>query len=438
MERDIRDRVEKLAPFLEFDADPYPVALGNKTIWVLDGYTTTSMYPYSQSTSGEGGLASSFNYVRNSVKATVDAYQGTVTFYVWDPKDPVIQAWREAFPDLFTDRSEMSAELRKHLRYPEDLFKVQANMFGRYHVTEPRRFYDGSAKWLVSPDPGSGAVSSTDFQPLIDAGSAASNNTGTPQAATSTGRRIDPYYLYLKLPQADSEHFIVTVPFVPVSSGNSLTRLVSFLTANSDPGHYGEMRAFTMPPGDNVKGPVQVNSEMNRASAISQAVTILNQQGSRVTQGSLQLIPVGNSLLYIRPFYAQGRSSGSFPQFQFVAVYTQDFGQAVCAQNVNDALNQLFGQAERSASCNVAITGEAPGTPTATTTTVPQDTTPGNTTTTIPPAATGTVEQLLTQANAKFAQADAALAAKDLAGYQRLEAEARQLVAQAQAQAGGN
>jgi uncharacterized membrane protein (UPF0182 family) len=332
----------------------------------------------------------------------------------------------------------MSAELRKHLRYPEDLFKVQANMFGRYHVTEPRRFYDGSAKWLVSPDPGSGAVSSTDFQPLIDAGSTASNNTGTPQAATSTGRRIDPYYLYLKLPQADSEHFIVTVPFVPVSSGNSLTRLVSFLTANSDPGHYGEMRAFTMPPGDNVKGPVQVNSEMNRASAISQAVTILNQQGSRVTQGSLQLIPVGNSLLYIRPFYAQGRSSGSFPQFQFVAVYTQDFGQAVCAQNVNDALNQLFGQAERSASCNVAITGEAPGTPTATTTTVPQDTTPGNTTTTIPPAATGTVEQLLTQANAKFAQADAALAAKDLAGYQRLEAEARQLVAQAQAQAGGN
>ena len=157
MERDIRARVEKLAPFLKYDGDPYPVAMGNHTLWVLDGYTTTSMYPYSQSTSGEQGLASDFNYVRNSVKATVDAYDGTVTFYVFDPKDPIIQAWRKAFPDLFTDASHMSPELRAHLRYPEDLFKVQSNQFGRYHVTEPRRFYDGSAKWLVSPDPGSGA-----------------------------------------------------------------------------------------------------------------------------------------------------------------------------------------------------------------------------------------------------------------------------------------
>jgi uncharacterized membrane protein (UPF0182 family) len=439
MERDIRARVGKLAPFLRFDGDPYPVALGDRTVWVLDGYTTTSMYPYSQSTSGERGLATDFNYVRNSVKATIDAYQGTVTFYVWDPNDPIIQAWRKAFPDLFTDRSRMSPELRAHLRYPEDLFKVQSNMFGRYHVTEPRRFYDGSAKWLVSPDPGSGPVSTSDFGSLVDSASAADTSaTGQPQAATSTGRRIDPYYLYLKLPKEESEHFIVITPFVPVSSNNKETRLVSFLTANSDPGHYGELRAFTMPQGETVKGPVQVNSEMNRASPISSAVTILNQQGSRVTQGSLQLIPVGNSLLYVRPFYAQGRAAGSFPQFQFVAVFTQDFGQAVCAQNVNDALNQLFGQAERSASCNVAITGPQPGADTTTTTTTTEPgtvtTTPGPTTTTLP-AATGSVQDLLNQAAAKFTQADAALAAGDLGRYQQLEKEGRALVAEAQAKA---
>ena len=142
-------------------------------------------------------------------------------------------------------------------------------------------------------------------------GSSDTSADAQPQAATSTGKRIDPYYLYLKLPKEDSEHFIVITPFVPVSSNNTLTRLVSFLTANSDPGHYGELRAFTMPQGETVKGPVQVNSEMNRAGAISTAITFLNQQGSRVTQGSLQLIPVGNSLLYVRPFYVAGHAAAA-------------------------------------------------------------------------------------------------------------------------------
>src|SRR3954452_9593671 len=136
MERDIRARVTKLAPFLEFDADPYPVVLGDKTVWVMDGYTTSDEYPYAQSLGDEGSLTSSFNYVRNSVKVTIDAYQGTVNFYVFDKKDPIIQAYESALPDLFTDGSRMPAEIKKHLRYPEDLFKSQASMFGRYHVTE--------------------------------------------------------------------------------------------------------------------------------------------------------------------------------------------------------------------------------------------------------------------------------------------------------------
>ena len=260
-------------------------------------------------------------------------------------------------------------------------------------------------------------MSSTDLGALIDSSSGTSAGA-QPQAATSTGKRIDPYYLYLKLPKEDSEHFIVITPFVPVSSNNRETRLVSFLTANSDPGHYGELRAFTMPQGETVKGPVQVNSEMNRAGAISTAITFLNQQGSKVTQGSLQLIPVGNSLLYIRPFYAQGRGSGSFPQFQFVAVFTQDFGQAVCAQNVNDALNQLFGQAPVSASCNLAFSGNGTAggtTTTTTTTTLP----PGTATTTPPPVTTlpASTRDLITLANQTYTDAQTALKAGDFTTY---------------------
>jgi len=225
---------------------------------------------------------------------TVDAYQGTVTMYVFDEKDPIIRSWREAFPDLFTDGSKMPAELRAHLRYPEDLFSLQSAMFGRYHVTDSRRFYDGSAKWLVSPDPGSGPVTSDVLAAAASAADNSQNASGQPQAASSSGPRIAPYYLYLRLPGAATEHFIVTLPFVPVSSGNSQTRLVSFLTADSDPGQYGTLQSFVMPNGQSVFGPVQVDNEINRTTNISSAVTLLNREGSRVIRGSLQLIPVGH------------------------------------------------------------------------------------------------------------------------------------------------
>src|SRR4029079_13096989 len=180
--------------FLQFDADPYPVVLGDKTVWVMDGYTTTDMYPYGQALGSEGALSSSFNYVRNSVKVTVDAYEGTVTFYVSDQKDPIIRAYEEAFPDLFTPASQMPKDIRAHLRYPEDLFKSQSAMFGRYHVTEPKRFYDGSSRWLFSPDPGSGVIGSSESTSLSSGSSAAASSSNTPVSAPSTGRRIDPFY----------------------------------------------------------------------------------------------------------------------------------------------------------------------------------------------------------------------------------------------------
>ena len=423
MERDIRDRVRKLAPFLKFDGDPYPVALGNRTVWILDGYTTTDMYPYSQATTGERGLASSFNYVRNSVKATVDAYDGTVTFYVWDAKDPIIRAWRKAFPSLFTDRSGMSAELRAHLRYPEDQFRVQANMFGRYHVTQASRFYEGSAKWLISPDPGSGPVTSSDFGSL-SAGVSDTSAGGAPQAATSTGRRIDPYYLYLKLPGETSEHFVVITPFVPVSSNNRETRLVSFLAASSDPGQYGKLSAFTMPQGATVRGPVQVDNDINKTSAISSSVTLLDQRGSSVTQGSLQLIPVGNSLIYVRPYYVQGRGSGSYPQFQFVVVYSQELG-AVCAQTVNQGLDLLFSDTTQS-TCNISVGNGGTTTPSTTTTTVP-----GTPTTSSPPTTTlpTSTQALIKLANSTYAEAQAALKAGDFARYATLITQLGDIIA---------
>lgn len=443
MERDIRARVTKLAPFLQFDADPYPVVLGNRTVWIMDGYTTSDMYPYGQSLGSEGSLNSSFNYVRNSVKVTVDAYQGTVTFYVFDKKDPIIKAYEEAFPDLFTDGSRMPADIRAHLRYPEDLFKSQSAMFGRYHVTEPKRFYDGSAKWLVSPDPGSGRVSSDLLsQATAAAGSGVSSNSNQPQAATSTGARISPYYLNIRLPGETDEHFILTVPFVPVSSGNSQTRLVSFLTADSDPTQYGQMNSFTMPTGQTVLGPVQVNNQIIRTPAVSTAITLLNQQGSQIIQGSMQLIPVGNSIIYVRPFYAQGSGEGSYPLFQFVVVFSQDYG-AYCGPTVQDALDQMDGQKDRANQCNVSGTLGNIGTNTPTTTTTPGTTTPTTTpattaptTTTIPPA-TGSAQDLLNQAAAKLDQAQTALQNGNLGQYQQLVNDARTLVKQAQAKGGG-
>ena len=445
MERDIRARVTKLAPFLQFDADPYPVVLGNRTVWIMDGYTTTDQYPYGQSLSGEGSLAKSFNYVRNSVKVTVDAYQGTVKFYVFDKTDPIIKSYRSAFPDLFTDGSQMPAAIRAHLRYPEDLFKSQSSIFGRYHVTEPKRFYDGSSKWLVSPDPGSGRVSSDILSEASAAAGTASAPSGSnqPQAATSTGARISPYYLNIRLPgQKDpNTHFIVTVPFVPVSSGNSQTRLVSFLTADSDPAQYGKLISFTMPQGQTVLGPVQVNNAIIRTSAISTAITLLNQQGSQIIQGSMQLIPVGNSIVYVRPFYAQGRGSGAYPQFQFVVVFSQDYG-AYCAPTVQDGLNQMLGRGQTITTCNVSQGQQSGGTGTgpATTTTTPTTTPAGVTTTTAPPAtttippATGSKQQLLDQAAALLDQAQTALDSNppDLGTYQRLVAQAQVLVKQAQ------
>ncbi|MFO7591998.1 MAG: UPF0182 family protein [Acidimicrobiia bacterium] len=403
MLRGIRERVAKLAPFLEFDDDPYPVIAGGRMTWILDGYTTSDRYPYAQSFSGSGGLAGSFNYVRNSVKITVDAYDGTVKFFVIDPKDPMIQAYADAFPDLFSPFSDMPDALVAHLRYPEDLFKVQSDAFSKYHVTEARRFYTGNERWLLSPDPNSvvGTIPATSPQDAPAQGR-------SPEISATT-KRQDPFYLYIRLPGEARESFLILQPFVPVSKDNQQTRLVSFMTAKSDPRNYGELDAFVMPQGEQVLGPVQVAANINKDTTISQRITLLDQRGSSVISGNVQLIPVGESIVYVQPFFTEAtQGSNGFPQFQFVAVLVQDRAPVIGA-TVADALAQLF--------------GEPTSTPTPTPTPETTPSTPEG----------QTVDELLAQATEKFAAADAALRDGDLGTYQSLVREAQALVAQAQA-----
>src|SRR4051794_15658340 len=333
--RGIMDRVKKAAPFLHYDQDPYAVIADGKLVWMLDGYTTTDRYPYSQSFDGEGGLNTSFNYVRNSVKVTIDAYNGTIKYYVVDNKDPIIEAYRSAFPKLFSDFKDMPNAIKAHLRYPQDLFRAQTDQYRAYHMTNPTTFFTKADLWEVSPDPGSGEVSAAQIQDEVQT----PTSTNVPQAASSTGRRIDPIYLLTKVPGEEREEFLILRPFVPVSKGNALQNLVSFMVARSGPNQYGRLQSFDMPTGsDTVWGPVQVNNTILNTDTISSRFTLLNQQGSSVVRGSMQLLPIDDSILYIRPIYVVSRG-GRQPAFRFVVVFYG--GVAKLGTSVEEALQQF-------------------------------------------------------------------------------------------------
>jgi len=403
MLRNVVDRVEKLAPFLDYDADPYPAIVDGRLVWILDGYTTSNQYPYSQLASGIGGITGDLNYVRNSVKVTIDAYEGTVKFYVIDRDDPIVRAYAKAFPDLFTPGREMPNAVRAHLRYPEDLFRVQSNVFSNYHVTDPRRFYQGSERWLLTPDPNVAVAPIATTSGTQGGGSGNSNRA--PQITADT-KRQDPYYLYIRLPGDKTESFLILQPFVPVSKDNKQTRLISFMTAKSDPTNYGELEAFVMPQGTNVIGPVQAANNIQSDVNISEQLTLLSRGGSSVRFGNLQLIPVGESVVYIQPIFVQQTGQQGFPQFRFVAVFVPGGDQnPVIATSVQQGLNELF-------DLNTPEP-EGPDTPPA-----PED----------PDV---TVADLLRDAAAKFTEADQALKDGDLGRYQDLVAEAQDLVNQA-------
>jgi uncharacterized protein len=302
--RQILDRARRLTPFLQFDSDPYMVVADDGSLyWMLDGYTTSDRYPYSDPT-GEMG-----NYIRNSVKATVNTYTGEVEFYIADTADPLIQVYSRIFPGVFHPLSEMPQDLRAHIRYPEAFFSVQAAKFAVFHMTDPRVFFNKEDLWLVARSAARG------------------------QAAPMT-----PYYTIMKLPEVGrQEEFILMVPFTPARKNN----MIAWMAARCDAPNYGKVTVFTFPKQKLVYGPQQIESRIDQDPTISQQLTLWGQAGSSVIRGTLLVIPVANAVMYIEPLYLAAESGGALPQLKRVIVAYSD--QVVMSSTLDDALSQIFG-----------------------------------------------------------------------------------------------
>jgi uncharacterized membrane protein (UPF0182 family) len=424
LQRDVRSRVAKIAPFLHLDADPYPVVVNGEVKWVIDAFTTTNRYPYAESanvsqlTAGSG-LNHSFNYVRNSVKAVVDAYTGKVTLYLMDTKDPIALMWNAAFPDLFAKKSTVPDELSAHFRYPEDLFRVQTNMFGRYQFDDATLFFNRDAAWSVSQAPANAPETSSGTTSL---GTAATGiaPVDSINATDSSVARFNPYFSIFHEPNAKTDigQFSMVRPFVPFSADDSRKELRSMMVVSSEPKTYGKITVYdiqTPLPA----GPATVAAQFESEPAISQTITPLDQRGSRVTYGDMQLVPVGKGIVYIRPMFVQ--PDGNDKQI-FVRKILAGYGdRSVIGDSLTSVISQLFPGFNGNLGDRV---GGSSSTPT---------TTIAGSPVTVAPTAGTTPAELLRQAEALFAQADAALAKTppDFATYQSKLSQARGLVQQA-------
>jgi uncharacterized protein len=416
--RGVRDRVSKVAPFLSFDGDPYPVALGGRVLWVIDGYTTSSRYPYAQNANlnqliDSSGLDFEFNYIRNSVKVVVDAYSGAMSFFIVDETDPVVRAWQSAFPDLFAPMSAMPAGLDAHLRYPEDLFRLQTDAYSKYRL-DADAFFDRNGAWSVAQGPSSLPRTSTGV--VINQANGPAGATGADDFAQETGSaRFVPYYTMFRQPGQDELSFEMLRPFVPFSTDDNRKELQAYMIASSDPGRYGKLTAYVV--SNRVDGPATVAATIESENSISAQITLLDQGGSQVLYGDLQMVPVGDGLLYVRPLYVR---SDAAPQasFQYVLVAYQ--GKAAYGENLAQALAKIFPGFGRNLG---DVMGEVPDP------TDPAE--PGQPT----EPSTVTPQELLAQADDLFQQADDAL--PDFAKYDELNRQARDLVARALAQLQG-
>ncbi len=325
-ERNPRNRVAKVAPWLTLDGDPYPALVDGKIIWIIDGFTTSAGYPYSRQSVLSNVIADipssatisaqrnrTVNYIRNSVKATVDAYNGTVTLYEWNEKDPVLKTWAKAFPNTIKPKSEISAQLLEHIRYPEDLFRVQREILSSYHVKTAEAFYGGQDFWRVPRDPSTfGANASA--QP--------------------------PYYLTLQMPGTKKPVFSLTTPFVPRGGRENLS---AFAVVNSDPGpDYGKISVLQLPRNTNIAGPSQVASNFEAKPEVANSLSLLRRGGSDVVLGNLLTLPVGGGLLYVQPVYVRATSNtAAYPLLQKVLV---SFGDQIGYDDtLKGALDQVFG-----------------------------------------------------------------------------------------------
>ena len=356
--RRVLDRVKELAPFLSYDSSPYlAIASDGSLQWIVDAYTSSSQYPYSEPTQGVG------NYIRNSVKITISAYDGDVTFYVSDPSDPLIQAYQRIFPGVFHPLSEMPLGLRAHIRYPQDLFAIQAAKYAVYHMTDASVFYSKEDLWRV-------ATSST-------------NGTSTP---------MNPYYAVMKLPDVGTtEEFILMVPFTPARKNN----MIAWMAARCDGPDYGKVLVFTFPKEKLIYGPEQIQSRVNQNTSISQQLTLWDQGGSRVLRGTLLVVPVQNAVLYVEPLYLAAEGGSALPELKRVIVAYSD--QTVMEPSLEDALRVIFNGA---ANPPAETAGTAPA----------ASSTPAK----VIPAA---LENLIQQANQHYEQAQQDLRKGDWSGY---------------------
>jgi len=278
--RQLKERLEKIAPFLRLDHDPYMVVLDGRLVWIQDAYTVGESYPYSTPAPDVG------DYIRNSVKIVLDAYNGTVDLYVADPADPLIQVYQRMFPGVFRPLTEISGELRRHLRYPEDIFQIQTAIYAIYHMTNPQVFYNKEDLWEI---------------PVL----------------TSAGadRAMSPYYTIMRLPQEAQEEFILMLPFTP----NRKDNLSAWMVARSDGEHYGQLVVYHFPKQKLVYGPRQIVARINQDSDISRQISLWDQHGSQVMQGTLLVIPIEEALLYVRPLYLRAET-GKIPELKRVIV----------------------------------------------------------------------------------------------------------------------
>jgi len=307
--RRISERVRKIAPFLTYDQDPYLAIADGRLFWIQDAYTTSSRYPYASAIASAANTSvsnNSINYIRNSIKVVIDAYNGTTRFYLVDPSDPIAQTYGRIFPGLLQPLDDMPAALRQRLRYPQDIFAVQAAMFATYHMQGAAVFYNKEDQWEI---------------PSIDSG--------------DRPVRMEPYYTIMKLPGERGAEFIQMLPFTPRQKDN----LAAWMIARSDGEHYGKLAVFQFPKQKVVFGPRQVVARINQDQAIAPQITLWNQQGSQVIQGTLLVIPIEESLIYIRPLYLRA-SGGQIPELNRVIVAHQD--RIVMAETLSKALDRLF------------------------------------------------------------------------------------------------
>ena len=305
--RNIKDRVEKLMPYLSYEKDPYMTVVNGKLYWIVDAYTTSSYYPYSEPYSGEVG---STNYIRNSVKVVVDAYNGDTTFYVVDQDDPVARTYQKIYPTLFKDVKEMPEGIRKHIRYPNSLLKIQAGVYTKYHMDQVKVFYQDEDLWDIAH-----------------------------QIYGTEEKEMDPSYFIFELPDEKKAEFINMIPFTPKSKQN----MTAIMMARNDGNRYGQLLVYKFPKNKTVYGPMQIEAQIDQNTEISKEFSLWNSSGSKYRRGDLFVIPINNSIMYVEPVYLEA-SNQAIPEMKRVIVA---YGDKIAYEStLEDALADLFGEDE--------------------------------------------------------------------------------------------